>query len=122
MEGVVFYLNKDPTIYKAISWHHSLTLSEIVRYLRDDFHIRHTQQCRLFDSTGTELWDDDLEYVNTKEYLFLSKGEDFKKSNCLLMYEEIRLLGKGGFGTVKLYKHKVTNKEVAIKFLSFASL
>jgi serine/threonine protein kinase len=38
------------------------------------------------------------------------------------MYEEIRILGKGGFGTVKLYRHKITNRNVAIKFLSFASL
>lgn len=35
----------------------------------------------------------------------------------MAMYQRIRPLGEGGFGTVFLYVHKFSGKEVAIKFV-----
>lgn len=36
----------------------------------------------------------------------------------MALYEEVRPLGEGGFGTVFLYVHKFTGREVAIKFVN----
>lgn len=33
------------------------------------------------------------------------------------MYEQIKLIGRGGFGDVFLAKHKENGKEVAIKYI-----
>ena len=44
------------------------------------------------------------------------------QSSSLAIYEFVRNLGQGGFGTVKLYRHKKTKQEVAIKFIDINSL
>ena len=46
--------------------------------------------------------DEDIEIIDTAEPLFLSMGEDFCRNSVLALYEEKRLLGRGGFGTVML--------------------
>lgn len=43
--------------------------------------------------------------------------EYFNYKNCLVPYKIIKQLGEGGFGKVMLAKNRVTNEEVAIKFL-----
>ena len=68
----------------------------------ESFGIVHTKRVKVFDSGGGELSDEDIEIIDTTEPLFLSMGEDFCHNSVLALYEERRLLGKGGFGVVKL--------------------
>ena len=46
-----------------------------------------------------------------------TRGEDFNYCAILDDYELIRTLGEGGFGEVKLGRHRENKSEVAIKFM-----
>ena len=76
----------------------------------------------MFDSTGGELSDDDIEYMSPEEPLFISKGEEFSKSSSLAIYDKIKHIGQGGFGSVVLYQHRLTKKLVAIKFIDLKTV
>jgi serine/threonine protein kinase len=72
----------------------------------------------VFDKLGTELVkEEELRYLKDKDTLYLSRGEDFDRNNCLSEYEIERVIGEGGFGKVMLGRHKLTGERVAIKFL-----
>ena len=64
----------------------------------------------MFGSTGDELSDDDMDYFEPNNPIFVSQGEDFRMTNCLGVYRKIKTLGKGGFGVVRLYQHKLTQQ------------
>ncbi|CAG9328346.1 unnamed protein product [Blepharisma stoltei] len=100
----------------------SSTMSEILSDCKDKLSIDKHTKCRLYDSNGGQLSDDDLEYINPDEPLFLSKGEKFSKSSSLAIYEEIKQLGKGGFGSVFLYRNRITKQEVALKFVELKTI
>ena len=119
---ITIFLNGNLHDKCEITWCNTLTVDEIINESKSAFNIGHTVKCRLFDSTGGEIDDDDVEYVNSDEPLFLSQGEEFSKNSSLAIYQEIRPLGEGGFGCVKLYRNRITKQEVAIKFVQFTSL
>ena len=50
-------------------------------------------------------------------YYLFSIGEEFNYCAILDDYELIRVLGEGGFGEVKLGRHRENKSEVAIKFM-----
>ena len=79
-------------------------------------------KCKIFDATGGELSDDDIEYITPEEPLFISQGEEFMKSSSLAIYSQISTLGEGGFGSVYLYEHKLNKKLAAIKFVDLATI
>lgn len=63
------------------------------------------------------LFDSDFSLVASADILYLAlKGEDFNHAAILDDYEIGRTLGVGGFGEVKLGKHRDNRSEVAIKF------
>ena len=99
-----------------------LTLSEIISETAENFGLKPKSGFKVFDSAGGELSDGDIELLNPSEPLFLSQGEEFSKECALFIYSEIGPLGQGGFGTVKLYKNKITNLEVAIKFIDYKNI
>jgi MAP/microtubule affinity-regulating kinase len=76
----------------------------------------------MFDSAGGELSDDDVEYMNEDEPIFISQGEDFLKRSSLAIYTLKHALGEGGFGSVNLYEHKLTKHLVAIKFVDLSTI
>lgn len=119
---ITIFLNGNLHDKCEITWRKNLTVGEIINESKPVFNIGHTVKCRLFDSTGGEIDDDDVEYMNPEEPLFLSQGEEFSKNSSLAIYQEIRPLGEGGFGCVKLYRNRITKQEVAIKFVHFNSL
>ncbi|OMJ91754.1 hypothetical protein SteCoe_5655 [Stentor coeruleus] len=92
-------------------------LDELMAECKEKLNIPHYVKCILYDSTGGELSDDDMEYMNPDEPIFISRGEEFLKSSSMAIYKEISTLGEGGFGSVHLYEHKLTGKQVAIKFV-----
>lgn len=79
---------------------------------------------RIFLVDGTEV--EDIMVVEDDETLFISQGEDFlqpeKAGACISGYEVLEMLGKGGFGEVRLGRHVITKQTVALKFMSKASL
>jgi serine/threonine protein kinase len=85
------------------------------------FHLTSFSQFRVFGPTGDELDDEDLEYIDGTKPIFVSDGEDFDKSTCLAIYKKVRTLGRGGFGVVRLYQHRITKELVAIKFVKFGN-
>lgn len=100
-----------------ISYFRTLTVSDIISNCREKLSLDRHKKCKVFDCRGEELSDDDLEYLNNTEPIFISQGEKFAKNSTLAIFKEIKKLGQGGFGTVHLYKNKITDQEVAIKFV-----
>ena len=81
---------------------------------------------RLFNSDGNELQD--VSFVEENETVFVSEGGDFVTPMgsdgrpCLGGYYVDKLLGRGGFGEVRLGEHMVTKDTTALKFMSKGSL
>ena len=105
-----------------IQYSKSLTIPEIINSCKEKLNIDNHSKCKLFDSRGGDISDDDLEYINNEEPLFLSQGERFVKSSIMTIYEMIKKLGQGGFGSVFLYRNKLSNQEVAIKYTDLRTI
>lgn len=99
-----------------------LSVKQIISESSEQFGLRATKDFCLYDNTGGELSDDDIELLQPQEPLFLSQGEKFSKECCLSIFSEIKLLGQGGFGIVKLYQNNLTGEEVAMKFVDYRTL
>lgn len=86
---------------------------------------------RVFNADGAEI--DDIMCIEENDMLFLSTGSSFKApnsegddvksssddrvANVVGGYKVTTLLGKGGFGEVRLGVHQLTNDKVALKFI-----
>ena len=105
-----------------IQVNNTLTISDLITDCKEKLRISKHCKCKILDSRGEELSDDDLEFINSQEPLFLSQGEKFSKSSTMAIYKEIKKLGQGGFGKVYLYKNSITGQEVAIKFIELRTL
>lgn len=114
---VKVFINGDLSRSAEVGFHPKMRYRDFIDVCKEKLEISPWTRCRLFDSTGDEYSDDDMEYVDVAEPLFLSQGEDFLKNLSLSVYELIRPLGEGGFGQVRLYRHRLSNTEVAIKFV-----
>ncbi|CAG9310623.1 unnamed protein product [Blepharisma stoltei] len=114
---ITLFLNSDLTQQRDILVSQQMTVQDIIRDGKEAFNIDSSIKCKLYDTGGGELSDEDVEYINKEEPFFLSQGEKFSSETLFAIYKEIRTLGRGGFGTVKLYKHKLRDQEVAIKFI-----
>ena len=121
-EQIKIFLNKNLKKCCSIFFRSSLTIKEIIAQSTSLLGLNVKKGFILYDSSGNEMEDDDIELHNPTEPLFLSLGEPFQKECCLSIYEEKRVLGQGGFGTVKLYKNKLTDELLALKFVEYASL
>ena len=77
-----------------------------------------TPPSKLYNKDGVLLFEKDFGYISSGEIVYLAtKGEDFNYCAILDDYEIIRVLGEGGFGEVKLGRHRENKSEVAIKFM-----
>lgn len=119
---LTIFLNGDLSKKTKVQFSRYLSLTELIYEVMDNFGVARTQKCKLFDCSGSEICDEDIEYINVQEPLFFSHGEAFVKNSSLAVYTEVKLLGKGGFGTVKLYRHRMKGTEVAIKFVNIDRL
>lgn len=115
---LTIFLNGDLSKKTKVQFSRYLSLNDLLYEVMDNFGVERTQKCRLFDSSGSELGDEDIEYINVQEPIFFSYGEAFIKNSSLAVYVEVKTLGKGGFGTVKLYRHRMKGSQVAIKFVN----
>ena len=97
------FLNGNLALRCRVSLQSHSSTRDIIQDCIDHFDLPSVGKYKLFDPQGGEVDNDDIEYLNADEPLFLSKGEAFIKSNSLALYQELSTLGKGGFGTVKLY-------------------
>lgn len=116
------FLNGNLATRCRVSLHSHSSTRDIIQDCIERFDLPSVGKYTLFDSQGGEIDNDDIEYINSDEPLFLSKGEPFIKSNSLALYQELNTLGKGGFGTVKLYQHVLSKKKYAIKFVNIAKI
>lgn len=119
---VKVYVNGDMERSAEVEFHPQMQFRDFLDTCKDKLRLRGHGKCRLFDSTGDEYSDDDMELLDPNEPLFLSQGEDFQKASSLALYEEVKSLGEGGFGTVKLFRHRITGTDVAIKFVEMKSM
>ena len=119
---VKVFLNGDVGINISTTVHSRMTVQDLINDCKEKLSINQHTKCKIFDSTGGELSDDDMEFINLEEPLFFSQGEDFAKSSTIALYQEIKKLGQGGFGSVHLYRHVISRALVAIKFIEFGSL
>jgi calcium-dependent protein kinase len=117
-DKLTIFLNGDLSKKTKVHFSLHLSLTDLLYDVMDSFGVERTQKCRLFDSSGSEIGEEDIEYLNVQEPLFFSYGEAFVKNSSLALYTEVGLLGKGGFGTVKLYRHRMKGTLVAIKFVN----
>lgn len=114
----VIYLNSDLQKRIRLRASKKTSLSLLLSKCKEKFRLDSSIKCLLYDFRGDVIAEDDLDYINSDEPLFLSLGEEFSQNVLLALYEKIKTIGKGGFGTVKLYKHRQSKTEVAIKFIS----
>lgn len=119
---ISIFLNKDMDSSCETIITSQTSYNELITECKEKLNINQHKKCLLYDSKGAELSDDDIEYLNEDEPLFLSLGEQFSKSSNLLLYTEIKPLGSGGFGSVSLYEHKLSHKKVAIKKVALRTL
>ncbi len=96
---------------------------------------------RCFNSDGVEI--NDCMMIEDDDMLFLSSGEDFlppfdqsvdvddgdskkvegeKLPHSIGGYKTGELLGRGGFGEVRVGEHHITGEKVALKFLRKADI
>jgi serine/threonine protein kinase len=116
------HLNKHLKKTCSIPYRPHLSLENIISESSECFGIKPKKSFKIYDIGGAELSDGDIELLNLQEPLFLSKGEPFSKKCCLSIYSEIKQIGQGGFGTVKLYINKSTQQEVALKFIDYNTI
>lgn len=73
---------------------------------------------KLYNKDGVLLFENDFQFINSGEIVYLAtRGEDFNYCAILDDYELVGKLGEGGFGEVKLGRHRENKSEVAIKFM-----
>jgi serine/threonine protein kinase len=119
---ITIFLNGKITRKCKIQVQKTFSIADIISNCKEKLKISMHSKCKLLDSRGEELSDDDMEYINSEEPLFISQGEDFIKSSSMAIYKELKKLGQGGFGSVYLYKNKLINQEVAIKFIELRNI
>jgi serine/threonine protein kinase len=79
-----------------------------------------THPKRIFGIDGMQI--DDIISIGPGDTIFVSEGEDFKlpegSGATIAGYEIKKLLGKGGFGEVRLGSHIISKERVALKFMA----
>ena len=114
---ITVFLNGSSDISSELPYSKRMSLHDLIADCREALGVSSTSKCRLFDISGGELSDDDMEYINKGDVLFLTQGEELSTDSFLVIYEEVQFLGRGGFGDVKLFRHKFSLEEVAVKFI-----
>lgn len=122
IKRISIFLNKDLHLSFEMTIKENTSYNELLAECKQNLRVKTHKKCLLYDSKGTELSDDDIEYLNENEPLFLSQGEEFSKKSKLFFYHKIQILGSGGFGQVSLYEHKFSHQLVAIKKIQLKSL
>ena len=120
--SILVFLNSDIKKRLRIIVQGSISLVQIQAKCIKQFKIKPESQVILYDMQGEIISEDDCECISENEVLFCSKGESFTKLGLKAVYKKVRTLGKGGFGTVKLYKDRLTKQLVAIKLIEIKSL
>lgn len=110
-------LNKDFSKQQEITFKSSINYSKFTEIVKKALDIHQKSIVRLFKKNGVEILPEDFSYVSNNELIYVSKGEDFNDMQLFAEYEIVKVLGEGGFGEVKLAKHKQTGNMVAIKFV-----
>ncbi len=87
-----------------------------------NFSFSEMKKLRLFNSEGLEIYDEDVIFLQNKDILYISLGQDFKVNTYYSEYQMVKVLGQGGFGQVHLGVHKKTKQKVAIKVTNAGGL
>ena len=86
-------MNSDLRQKCVLRAYRNVSLMDIIAEAKVQLHIDDCIRCSLYDSNGGEVEEDDVEYLNHSEPLFLSKGEQFSRQASLSIFKEKRILG-----------------------------
>ena len=64
-----------------------MTIKEVIKEAASKLKLKHRSKCRLFDASGDEITNEDIEYLKSDQIIFISQGEDFINSASLALYE-----------------------------------
>ena len=97
-QSITIFMNGDTSKECTISVYPHTTLKDMLGQTMDAFNLPHSTRCKLMLPSGDSVTEDDIEFLDSNEPLFLSKGEKLAKGSNFALYEEVRALGEGGFG------------------------
>ncbi|CAI2383695.1 unnamed protein product [Moneuplotes crassus] len=76
------------------------------------------KEFQMYDKNGNIMGSDDLYHLKENSIVYITpKGVDFSYHNLLKMYETVKKLGEGGYGSVYLYKNRLNGELSAVKIV-----
>jgi len=111
------FRNGDPSIFAEITLRTGISFQQLTLDILHKLGLRVTNNFRLFNSEGLELYGDYIPLIKDQEHLYASLGENFDQTTSLGKLEELQTLGRGGFGKVVLAQHRITKKKFAAKYV-----
>ncbi|EDK31740.2 Serine/Threonine kinase domain protein (macronuclear) [Tetrahymena thermophila SB210] len=95
-----------------------ITFLDIQIKVQRDLKLGYTENFRLFNREGVEMFENDIPFLQNNCYLLASMGEEYDSTSGFSQYEILQTIGEGGFGKVVLAEHKQTKEKFAIKFVN----
>ena len=65
-------LNGNINVWGEVQITTDMKLVDVIQLSAKKLKLKHKKQCRLFDSAGDELADEDVEYLKTGQVVFIS--------------------------------------------------
>jgi serine/threonine protein kinase len=95
-------------------------METFVRAICEATGLKRSSKAQIYMEDGLCINEEDLEYLSDGTMLYFApEGAPFKSSQIIDQYEELKLLGVGGFGKVYQVKHKKTGELFAMKYIDF---
>ncbi|KAL4508143.1 hypothetical protein ABPG72_021516 [Tetrahymena utriculariae] len=95
-----------------------ITFLDIQIKVQRDLKLGYTENFRLFNREGVEMFENDIPFLQNNCYLLASMGEEYDSTSGFSQYEILQTIGEGGFGKVVLAEHKQTKEKFAIKYVN----
>lgn len=95
-------------------------MESFVRAICEATGLKRSSKAQIYMEDGLCIHEEDLEYLSDGALLYFSpEGASFKSHQIIDQYQELQLLGVGGFGKVYKVKHKKTGEVFAMKYIDF---
>ena len=93
----------------------------LLRAVSEDLKISVDSYTKVYNVKGNEVSEEDFYHVTDNDVFYVAKnGRPFSWQSYLNCYDRVKRLGSGGFGSVYLMRHKLSNFELAAKFIDIS--